>query len=157
MCLLTLFLATRGQQSGKKKCFHVIWTVTTVFQERIAKAHGSQCGFCTPGITMSMYALLRNNPTPKMADVEEAFHGTAGDRTVRRGKKCALRVSETAVTPLVVFLFFFCCRKFVPLHRIQTHPGGIQDVHRGETRRTAIGKSDTFKNSKIKRSNVSRF
>ncbi|XP_061540250.1 xanthine dehydrogenase/oxidase isoform X1 [Phycodurus eques] len=44
-------------------------------QERIAKGHGSQCGFCTPGIVMSMYALLRNNPTPKMADVEEAFQG----------------------------------------------------------------------------------
>lgn len=85
MCLLTFVLATRGQK--KKTCFRIIWTVTTVFQERIAKAHGSQCGFCTPGIVMSMYALLRNKPTPKMADVEEAFHGTAGDGTVRRGKK----------------------------------------------------------------------
>jgi hypothetical protein len=28
-------------------------------QERLAKAHGSQCGFCTPGFVMSMYALLR--------------------------------------------------------------------------------------------------
>ncbi|CDK27172.1 unnamed protein product [Kuraishia capsulata CBS 1993] len=28
-------------------------------QERIAKYHGSQCGFCTPGIVMSMYSLLR--------------------------------------------------------------------------------------------------
>uniref|UniRef100_A0A8D0ARL8 Xanthine dehydrogenase n=1 Tax=Sander lucioperca TaxID=283035 RepID=A0A8D0ARL8_SANLU len=46
-------------------------------QERIARSHGSQCGFCTPGIVMSMYALLRNNATPKMADVEEAFHGNA--------------------------------------------------------------------------------
>ncbi|XP_077439045.1 xanthine dehydrogenase/oxidase [Vanacampus margaritifer] len=44
-------------------------------QERIAKAHGSQCGFCTPGIVMSMYTLLKNNPIPKMADVEEAFQG----------------------------------------------------------------------------------
>ncbi|XP_047433058.1 xanthine dehydrogenase/oxidase [Mugil cephalus] len=44
-------------------------------QERISLAHGSQCGFCTPGIVMSMYALLRNNATPKMADVEEAFQG----------------------------------------------------------------------------------
>ncbi|XP_078101571.1 xanthine dehydrogenase/oxidase-like, partial [Sander vitreus] len=43
-------------------------------QERIARSHGSQCGFCTPGIVMSMYALLRNNATPNMADVEEAFH-----------------------------------------------------------------------------------
>ncbi|KAI2654484.1 Aldehyde oxidase 1 [Labeo rohita] len=42
-------------------------------QERIAKAHGSQCGFCTPGIVMSMYALLRNNPQPNMHDIQEAF------------------------------------------------------------------------------------
>ena len=45
-------------------------------QERIAKAHGSQCGFCTPGIVMSMYALLRNTPKPSMKDLEIAFQGT---------------------------------------------------------------------------------
>ncbi|RPB28040.1 xanthine dehydrogenase [Terfezia boudieri ATCC MYA-4762] len=44
-------------------------------QERIAKWHGSQCGFCTPGIVMSLYALLRNNPDPTKHDVEEAFDG----------------------------------------------------------------------------------
>ena len=42
-------------------------------QERIAKAHGSQCGFCTPGIVMSMYTLLRNNPKPEMEDIETYF------------------------------------------------------------------------------------
>ena len=42
-------------------------------QERIADAHGSQCGFCTPGIVMSMYTLLRNNPNPKMEDIETYF------------------------------------------------------------------------------------
>ncbi|KAI0173247.1 xanthine dehydrogenase [Hypoxylon sp. FL1284] len=30
-------------------------------QERMAKMHGSQCGFCTPGIVMSLYALIRNS------------------------------------------------------------------------------------------------
>nr|XP_045603418.1 xanthine dehydrogenase/oxidase-like [Procambarus clarkii] len=44
-------------------------------QERIARAHGSQCGFCTPGIVMSMYTLLRNTPTPSMADLNEYFTG----------------------------------------------------------------------------------
>ncbi|KAG8041546.1 hypothetical protein G9C98_002839 [Cotesia typhae] len=44
-------------------------------QERIAKAHGSQCGFCTPGIVMSMYALLRTVPKPSMHDLEVAFQG----------------------------------------------------------------------------------
>uniref|UniRef100_A0A3Q3GIU0 Xanthine dehydrogenase/oxidase n=1 Tax=Kryptolebias marmoratus TaxID=37003 RepID=A0A3Q3GIU0_KRYMA len=60
-------------------------------QERIAKCHGSQCGFCTPGMVMSMYALLRNNPTPKMADVEEAFQGNlcrcTGYRPILQGYK----------------------------------------------------------------------
>lgn len=44
-------------------------------QERLAKSHGSQCGFCTPGIVMSMYALLRNTPHPCMHDLEVAFQG----------------------------------------------------------------------------------
>ncbi|KAF2089817.1 xanthine dehydrogenase/oxidase [Saccharata proteae CBS 121410] len=44
-------------------------------QERIAKMNGSQCGFCTPGIVMSLYALLRNDPNPTEHDVEEAFDG----------------------------------------------------------------------------------
>ncbi|EDV24050.1 uncharacterized protein TRIADDRAFT_57141 [Trichoplax adhaerens] len=40
--------------------------------ERIAKAHGSQCGFCTPGFVMSMYTLLRNNSQPTEEDIEDA-------------------------------------------------------------------------------------
>jgi len=44
-------------------------------QERIAKAHGSQCGFCTPGIVMSMYTLLRNIPKPTMKNLEIVFQG----------------------------------------------------------------------------------
>ncbi|XP_046415103.1 xanthine dehydrogenase isoform X1 [Neodiprion fabricii] len=44
-------------------------------QERLAKAHGSQCGFCTPGIIMSMYALLRSIPKPTMENLEIAFQG----------------------------------------------------------------------------------
>ncbi|KAF0287070.1 Xanthine dehydrogenase/oxidase [Amphibalanus amphitrite] len=44
-------------------------------QERLAKSHGSQCGFCTPGIVMSMYTLLRNQPQPSMQDVETYMQG----------------------------------------------------------------------------------
>lgn len=44
-------------------------------QERIAMGNGSQCGFCTPGIVMSLYALLRNHPHPSELELEEAFDG----------------------------------------------------------------------------------
>lgn len=176
------FLANRGQQNCKNTTsdtssafqwvfmciltYFTAWITTNVFQERIAKAHGSQCGFCTPGIVMSMYALLRNNSTPKMADVEEAFHGTARGNGICcllwvHQEKCALHMSKLHWQHRFLFCFFFYFRKFVSLHRIQTHTGGIQDFHRGETHHTsAHRKSDMFicksklSRSMIKRSNL---
>ena len=53
-------------------------------KERIVKLHGSQCGFCTPGIVMSLYALLRNAYDPltqryvlseEMVELEGALDG----------------------------------------------------------------------------------
>lgn len=45
-------------------------------QERLAKAHGSQCGFCTPGFVMSMYSLLRSaEHAPSMEEIEENLAG----------------------------------------------------------------------------------
>lgn len=44
-------------------------------QERMSNAHASQCGFCTPGIVMAIYALLRNNPNPTCEEIEEGLSG----------------------------------------------------------------------------------
>ncbi|XP_020244475.1 xanthine dehydrogenase-like isoform X1 [Asparagus officinalis] len=45
-------------------------------QESLAKAHGTQCGFCTPGFIMSMYSLLRSSKTPPTEDqIEESLAG----------------------------------------------------------------------------------
>lgn len=45
-------------------------------QERIAKYHGSQCGFCTPGIVMSLYATLRETEgQPTREQISTAFDG----------------------------------------------------------------------------------
>ncbi|XP_031281562.1 xanthine dehydrogenase 1-like isoform X2 [Pistacia vera] len=45
-------------------------------QESFARAHGSQCGFCTPGFIMSMYALLRSSQTaPTEEQIEECLAG----------------------------------------------------------------------------------
>nr|XP_054749459.1 xanthine dehydrogenase/oxidase-like [Lytechinus pictus] len=46
-----------------------------VVQERLAKSHGSQCGFCSPGMVMSMYTLLRNNPKPQVKDILRYLEG----------------------------------------------------------------------------------
>ncbi|XP_061464041.1 aldehyde oxidase 3-like isoform X2 [Rhineura floridana] len=44
-------------------------------QQRLAKCHGSQCGFCTPGMVMSMYSLLRNHPEPTMEQIAASLDG----------------------------------------------------------------------------------
>lgn len=44
-------------------------------QASIATKHGSQCGFCTPGIVMSMYSLLRRAPEPTDAQLGAALDG----------------------------------------------------------------------------------
>jgi len=36
---------------------------------------GAQCGFCTPGVLMSSYALLQHNIDPTLDDVREALGG----------------------------------------------------------------------------------
>jgi len=44
-------------------------------QSAIATKHGSQCGFCTPGIVMSMYSLLQADPSPSVTAIDDAFAG----------------------------------------------------------------------------------
>ncbi|HAY85582.1 MAG TPA: (2Fe-2S)-binding protein [Chloroflexi bacterium] len=44
-------------------------------QEAFREAHGLQCGFCTPGILMTMVPFLKNNPAPTEEQVREALSG----------------------------------------------------------------------------------
>lgn len=44
-------------------------------QDAFRRAHALQCGFCTPGILMSMTAFLRDDPHPGETRVREALAG----------------------------------------------------------------------------------
>jgi aerobic carbon-monoxide dehydrogenase small subunit len=37
--------------------------------------HGLQCGYCTPGMLMTAYALLKRNPSPSEHQIREAIAG----------------------------------------------------------------------------------
>ncbi|XP_069839454.1 aldehyde oxidase 1-like isoform X2 [Dendropsophus ebraccatus] len=72
-------------------------------QERLAKSHGSQCGFCSPGMVMSMYSLLRNNPEPTIQEIMTYLSGNlcrcTGYRPILDGfktfnKSCCLKKSD---------------------------------------------------------------
>jgi len=44
-------------------------------QEGFWQEHGLQCGFCTPGMMMTSYALLKRNPNPSEDEIREAISG----------------------------------------------------------------------------------
>ena len=44
-------------------------------QEGFHQEHGLQCGYCTPGMMMSSYALLQKNPKPTEEEIRWAISG----------------------------------------------------------------------------------
>ena len=44
-------------------------------QQAMHDHHGLQCGYCTPGILMTMTAFLQENPQPSEHEVREALSG----------------------------------------------------------------------------------
>jgi len=53
------------QQDGK---LHAI-------QEAFVECTASQCGYCTPGMIMSAYALLNENSNPSVEEIKESISG----------------------------------------------------------------------------------
>ena len=54
--------------SGEDGALHPI-------QQAFVDAGAIQCGFCTPGMVMSSYALLRKNPRPTREEIRRALSG----------------------------------------------------------------------------------
>lgn len=44
-------------------------------QQAMVDCHGSQCGFCTPGFVMSLFALQKNSDAPDLHQAQEALAG----------------------------------------------------------------------------------
>jgi aerobic-type carbon monoxide dehydrogenase small subunit (CoxS/CutS family) len=57
-----------GLAPGGESALHPI-------QEAFRDAHGLQCGFCTPGILMTVQAFLKENPTPERSEIRHAIAG----------------------------------------------------------------------------------
>jgi xanthine dehydrogenase small subunit len=44
-------------------------------QQAMVEQHGSQCGFCTPGFVMSLFALYKTNDKPTRREIDDALAG----------------------------------------------------------------------------------
>jgi carbon-monoxide dehydrogenase small subunit len=62
-------------------------------QQALQDHHGLQCGFCTPGFLMAIYALLQDDPDPNMSDdeIREAISGNLCRCTGYQGIVAAVR------------------------------------------------------------------
>ena len=71
---ITLALACEGRDI---RTIEGVATGATVhpLQDALDLTGGAQCGFCTPGILMSAWALLETNPRPTRAEIAVALSG----------------------------------------------------------------------------------
>jgi carbon-monoxide dehydrogenase small subunit len=46
-----------------------------IIQKAFVEAGADQCGFCTPGMVIASYALLKKNPKPTKQEINEALDG----------------------------------------------------------------------------------
>jgi carbon-monoxide dehydrogenase small subunit len=68
----------------------------TPVQAAFRDCHGLQCGFCTPGLVVSMTAYLRDHPDPGDEEIREALSGNLCRCTGYQGIIKAVRLAASA-------------------------------------------------------------
>lgn len=67
------------------------------FQQALHDEHGLQCGFCTPGIVMTIEAFLQDNADPTEAEIREALSGNLCRCTGYQNIVAAVRKAAAAL------------------------------------------------------------
>lgn len=74
-------------------------------QEGLREYSAVQCGFCTPGMVMSMTDLLKRNPTPEEPEIREWMHGNlcrcTGYQNVVNAVKYAAKRNNSKVKMII--------------------------------------------------------
>ena len=101
-------------------------------QQAMVDHHGSQCGFCTPGFVMSLYALWMENPDPSETDIETALQGNlcrcTGYEPIIKAAKAATALGSPADDALV------CEREAITARLGALHDGRRIEVSQGSSR-----------------------
>ncbi|MBN9364101.1 MULTISPECIES: xanthine dehydrogenase small subunit [unclassified Devosia] len=75
-------------------------------QQAMVEHHGSQCGFCTPGIVMSLYGMWMRNADPSVNDIEVALQGNlcrcTGYSPIIKAGQSISAYGKVVADPLVV-------------------------------------------------------
>jgi len=113
-------------------------------QQAMVDFHGSQCGFCTPGFVMSLYALWMRSPEPSDAEIEKALQGNlcrcTGYEAIMRAARAISSYGKAAKDPLQVE------RKAVIARLTELRDGARVEVGTGKHRFIVPADVDDFAN-----------
>jgi carbon-monoxide dehydrogenase small subunit len=84
----------------------------SALQQAFLKHHAVQCGYCTPGMLMSVKALLKENPKPTVHEIKEAIEGNFCRCT---GYQQIIEASSLKVALMSSLNRFFLFQFIVPL------------------------------------------
>lgn len=69
-------------------------------QEAFSECHGLQCGYCTPGLLISVTCLLRDRPSPTDSEIRKALAGNVcrctGYQNIFKAVKRAAEIKQNA-------------------------------------------------------------
>ncbi len=72
-------------------------------QQAFWEEHGLQCGYCTPGMVLTAYALLQEEPNPDEATIRHALEGNlcrcTGYHNIVRSVRAAAEMLATGAQP----------------------------------------------------------
>ena len=72
---LTLAVQANGRHVDTVEGLAPSKTELNILQQAFWDHHGLQCGFCTPGILMTLTEFLRDKPNPSETEIREALSG----------------------------------------------------------------------------------
>jgi aerobic carbon-monoxide dehydrogenase small subunit len=98
----------------------------SVLQEGFWEKHGLQCGFCTPGMVMSLMDLLARNPRPDEGEIRGALEGNLCRCT---GYQNVVRAVQYAIE-----------KQHSPIHMIVDSPG--KEFYLNQVRHLLAGDAD---------------
>jgi carbon-monoxide dehydrogenase small subunit len=73
-CIM-LAVQADGRSIQTVECLSADGTTLNPLQAAFRDAHGLQCGFCTPGVLMTLTAFLRDHRGPTEAQIRDALSG----------------------------------------------------------------------------------
>jgi xanthine dehydrogenase small subunit len=111
-------------------------------QQAMVDFHGSQCGFCTPGFVMSLYALWMQNPQPSDAAIEKALQGNlcrcTGYEAIMRAARAVSSYGKADEDPLAAE------REAVSARLAALADGARVEIGEGQSRLVVPADADDF-------------